>query len=126
MNSARTFLISLSLFTSACGVETCRQRSSALETGVAGCTTTRSDVGPGPVQVAPNFEVQVFERAVTEGASPLFTTKSDDDGFYELAVPAGAYRLCASSDRCVELDVASAQVVRMNYQHSRGPGWSAD
>lgn len=58
-------------------------------------------------------------------ASPLITTTSDDDGFFELALPPGTYELCVHS--CITIAVASAERVRLDFVSGPGGGiWCDD
>jgi len=57
--------------------------------------------------------------------SPLATATSDGVGFYEFPLTPGDYSLCTSFRRCTALHVETGQCVRLDYEFSVGPGWSA-
>src|ERR1700737_3440396 len=64
-------------------------------TGVYGQTTEYDDVG---AQNMPVYKMDL--RLVGADGATVKTMTSGDRGFYEVAVDAGAYRICTSFDRC--------------------------
>jgi hypothetical protein len=105
-----------------------------IEQGVYGITTSQNDVGSdNPVLPIGGFSILVYDYVPPLSLDPssppvvpppLAETRSDQSGFYQLALDAGRYVFCTSFLRCVWLDVPANQPTRLDYYFSVGPGWS--
>jgi len=92
-----------------------------LSTGVYGQTTSQDDIGDSPVK----YKQMMLSVSAGAGDPPLATQTSDGVGFYEFPLTPGDYSLCTSFGRCTALHVETGQCVRLDYEFSEGPGWSA-
>jgi hypothetical protein len=83
---------------------------------ISGCDT--SDCESGRYENALIYATPV-------GGSVAVMTKSDDDGFFELELPAGSYELCVHS--CIDITVGEGERVRIDFESGPGGGiWCDD
>ena len=93
-----------------------------IASGVYGQTTSVDDVGSNSPQYFP-MTLSVFNSEDHNAA--LANARSDERGFYEIQLSPGEYTICTSFDRCTPLPVSDGQCIRLDYEFSVGPGWSA-
>ena len=93
-----------------------------IEQGLYGLTISGCDTS--------GCETSAYEHApitlTAAGATtPLVTTTSDDDGFFQLAVAPGSYALCVHS--CIDITVGAGERVRIDFESGPGGGiWCDD
>jgi hypothetical protein len=83
---------------------------------ISGCDT--SDCEDGRYEHA-------LVYATPAGAADYLMTKSDGDGFFELALPAGTYEICVHA--CIDVTVGDGERVRRDFISGPGGGiWCDD
>ncbi len=105
----------------ASGVDRNVEMRLTISSGVYGQTTSQDDVGDH----APEFnsmEMSVFQSE--SGDAPIAKAKSDEVGFYEVALQPGDYSICTSFARCSTFRVEQDQCVRLDYEFSAAIGWA--
>ncbi len=94
--------------------------------GLYGQIITVNDVGNTDEAYQPGFTVDVYALPSGVALGPvLATATSGDRGFWELGLDAGDYVVCTAFQRCVAVTLASGELLRLDYELSVGPGWSA-
>jgi hypothetical protein len=93
-----------------------------IQQGLYGLTISGCDTTGCTVSAYENAPITVTAAGAT---SPLLTTTSDDEGFFELALPAGSYELCVHS--CIDVTITEGQRVRLDFESGPGGGiWCDD
>jgi len=93
-----------------------------IASGVYGQTTSVDDVGDHSPQYYP-MTLSVFNSS--DHNAVLASARSDERGFYQIQLSPGDYAICTSFDRCTSFLVSDGQCIRLDYEFSVGPGWSA-
>lgn len=92
-----------------------------IDQGVYGLTVSGCDTGDCSDQ--PYEHAPVTATPVAGGTA--FSTTSDGDGFFELALPAGDYQLCVHS--CTTITIIDATRIRRDFVSGPGGGvWCID
>lgn len=108
------------------GLAGCAVPAPTISTGITGFVTQHNDVGPSSTMALGNFQIDAFAVPAVGGlGSPIATTKSDAQGFYELGLSPGPIVVCSSFKRCVRVVVPSTRPLDLHYSFSNGPGWSS-
>lgn len=91
-----------------------------ISSGVYGQTTSVDDVGPSEAEY---FRMSLHVSAQGDWTSRA-TITSNEVGFYQAPLPAGAYSICTSFDRCTDFEVAEGQMraARLRVQRRAGLG----
>ncbi|MCP3102293.1 hypothetical protein LZ198_25820 [Myxococcus sp. K15C18031901] len=106
----------------ACGGDFDPEVAVSISQGVYGVTTFVDDVCPSGCDVEATSMTLVVRALPSE--EEVATPKSDRDGFFQVELASGDYRLCTTFDRCTDFSVATAERVRRDYEMGPGPGWS--
>ncbi|MFP2956296.1 hypothetical protein ACLEPN_00300 [Myxococcus sp. 1LA] len=106
----------------ACGDDFDPEDAVTISQGVFGMTTYVGDVCSVGCESEPR-SMPLLVRARPQD-SEVASVKSDGDGFYEVALEPGDYRICTTFERCTDFSVGSSERVRLDYEMSVGPGWS--
>lgn len=91
--------------------------------GVYGLTTYADDVCTWECDTGPMS--MTFSLRALPGETDVASVRSSREGFYEVALEPGSYRICTTFERCRDFTVEEGQLVRLDYEFSVGPGWSA-
>ncbi|GHG70631.1 hypothetical protein [Comamonas sp. JC664] len=94
----------------------------SISQGVYGLTTYAEDVCTGKCDAGPKS--MTFSLRALPGETDVGTVTSSREGFYEVALEPGGYRICTTFERCTDFTVEAGQLVRLDYESSVGPGWS--
>lgn len=123
MNS-RGFLASLavmSLSSLACG-DVDPEEAVTISQGVYGMTSYVNDVCSSGCEREPR-SMTLLVKSLPQDTDVASVT-SNEDGFFEVALELGDYRICTTFGRCSDFSVGSSEVVRLDYEMSVGQGWS--
>ncbi|WIG95626.1 hypothetical protein KGD87_34975 [Myxococcus sp. SDU36] len=121
---SRGFLASLavmSVSSLACG-DVDPEEAVTISQGVYGMTSYVNDVCSSGCEREPR-SMTLLVKSLPQDTDVASVT-SNEDGFYEVALVLGDYRICTTFGRCTDFSVGSNEVVRLNYEMSVGLGWS--
>ncbi|QDE95871.1 hypothetical protein BHS05_08275 [Myxococcus xanthus] len=111
----------MSLSSLACG-DGDPEEAVTISQGVYGMTSYVNDVCSSGCERDPR-SMTLLVKSLPQDTDVASVT-SNEDGFYEVALALGDYRICTTFGRCTDFSVGVNEVVRLDYEMSVGPGWS--
>ncbi|QDE67004.1 hypothetical protein BHS09_08255 [Myxococcus xanthus] len=111
----------MSLSSLACG-DSDPEEAVTISQGVYGMTSYVNDVCSSGCERDPR-SMTLLVKSLPQDTDVASVT-SNEDGFYEVALALGDYRICTTFGRCTDFSVGNNEVVRLDYEMSVGPGWS--
>jgi hypothetical protein len=97
--------------------------------GVYGQATSHNDVGVNPIECCEGSSIAVFSvqpngEEPEEGATPITSVTSGEQGFYEVLLPPQIYWVCTClPHRCQIVQVKPGRLTRADYFYAVGGGW---
>jgi hypothetical protein len=124
------------LLVAGCADDRAVEDSVRIDHGVYGQLSSDSDAGQTPSRAAPGWSIDVYRRGAT-ALELVGSPVSDGNGVFQLALPPGAYELCAGGadpgdiyaqsayecfGACTFLDVTAA-LARADWEGNVEGGW---